>query len=181
METGFVITPFLPGDSLLFAAGAFAALGSLNVIFLFIILSLAAIMGDSLNYWIGHLIGPKAFSGQVPFLKKQYLDRTHEFFEKYGGKTIILARFVPIVRTFAPFVGGVGAMTYKHFIIYNIIGGITWVSIFLFGGYFFGNLPFIKHNFSVVIIVIIIISVLPGIIEFLKSKKNASKISNTKE
>jgi membrane-associated protein len=170
METGFVITPFLPGDSLIFAAGAFAALGSLNVAFLFILLSLSAILGDTVNYWIGHFIGPKAFSGSVRFLKKEYLDKTHAYFEKYGGKTIILARFVPIVRTFAPFVAGIGAMTYGHFILYNVIGGLLWVSLFLFGGYFFGNLPIVKHNFTYVILVIIVISVLPAVAEYLKSK-----------
>lgn len=175
METGLVITPFLPGDSLLFAAGAFAAQGSLNVFVLFILLSFAAILGDTVNYWIGHYIGPKAFSGNVRFLKKEYLDRTHAFYEKHGGKTIILARFIPIIRTFAPFVAGIGAMTYSHFIIYNVIGGILWVGLFTFGGYFFGNLPFVKDNFIIVIITIIFISVLPAIIEVIRSRLSSSR------
>ena len=136
LETGLVITPFLPGDSLLFAAGSFAALGVLNPWVLVILLSIAAILGDTVNYWIGHYIGPKAFSGNIRFLKKEYLDQTHAFYEKHGGKTIILARFVPIVRTFAPFVAGVGAMTYKKFILYNVVGCILWVNIFVWLGYF---------------------------------------------
>jgi membrane-associated protein len=170
LETGVVITPFLPGDSLLFAAGTMAGLGALNVWVLFFSLSLAAILGDSVNYWIGHKIGPRAFSGNVRFLKKEYLDRTHEFYEKHGGKTIILARFVPIVRTFAPFVAGVGAMTYGRFITYNVVGGIAWVGIFTFLGYFFGNLPFVQDNFSFVVLAIIVISVLPGVYEFLRAR-----------
>jgi membrane-associated protein len=177
METGFVVTPFLPGDSLLFAAGAFAARdGSpLNVIVLFALLVIAAIAGDTVNYWIGHYIGPKAFSGNSRFLKKEYLDRTHAFYEKHGGKTIILARFIPIIRTFAPFVAGIGAMTYSKFIAYNVIGGLAWVTIFLFGGYFFGNLPFVERNFSLVVLAIIVISVLPGVIEFLRERARQTK------
>ena len=175
METGLVVTPFLPGDSLLFAAGSFAALGVLSPWMLVIILSIAAILGDTVNYWIGHYIGPKAFSGNVRFLKKEYLDKTHAFYEKHGGKTIILARFVPIVRTFAPFVAGVGAMTYRKFILYNIIGGILWVNIFVWLGYFFGNLPFVKKNFEIAILAIIFISVLPMIYEFVKAKLEARK------
>ncbi len=170
LETGVVITPFLPGDSLLFAAGTMAGLGALNVWVLFFSLSFAAILGDSVNYWIGHKIGPRAFSGNVRFLKKEYLDRTHEFYEKHGGKTIILARFVPIVRTFAPFVAGVGAMTYGRFITYNVVGGIAWVGLFTFLGYFFGNLPFVQNNFSFVVLAIIVISVLPGVYEFLRAR-----------
>jgi membrane-associated protein len=175
METGFVITPFLPGDSLIFAAGTFAGFGDLNIVVLFIVLCSAAILGDTANYWIGHYIGPRAFSGEVRFLKKEYLDRTHEFYERHGGKTIILARFVPIVRTFAPFVAGVGEMSYPHFITYNVVGGVLWVSLFLFLGYFFGNLPFVQNNFSVVVIVIIGISVVPMIYEFIKGRLNASR------
>ena len=141
LETGFVITPFLPGDSLLFAAGTFAGMGALNITVLVIVLSVAAILGDTVNYWIGHFIGPKAFSGNVRFLKKEYLDRTHEFYEKHGGKTIILARFIPIIRTFAPFVAGVGAMSYGKFITYNVVGGIAWVLLFTLAGYFFRSGP----------------------------------------
>jgi membrane-associated protein len=184
METGLVVTPFLPGDSLLFAAGTFAspALGSpLNIWILFGLLSLAAILGDTVNYWIGHFIGPRAFSGNVRFLKKEYLDRTHAFYEKYGGKTIIMARFVPIVRTFAPFVAGVGAMDYPHFIAYNIAGGLTWVALFTFGGYFFGNLPFVKDNFSIVVIAIIFISVAPMVYEFTKERLKKSEQKKTEQ
>ncbi len=175
LETGIVVTPFLPGDSLLFAAGTFAALGSLNPIALFLILTAAAILGDTLNYWIGHFIGPKAFSGNIRFLKKEYLDRTHEFYERHGGKTIILARFIPIIRTFAPFVAGIGAMTYSSFFFYNVIGAIAWVGLFVFGGYFFGNLQFVKDNFTIVIMAIIVISVLPGVFEFAREKFRSAK------
>ena len=172
LETGLVVTPFLPGDSLLFAAGAFAALGSLDTKWLVMLLSIAAIGGDTLNYWIGYIVGPKVFSKEKSrFLNKKYLQRTHQFYEKYGGKTIILARFIPIIRTFAPFVAGIGSMTYGRFITYNIVGGITWVAIFVLGGYFFGNIPFIKQNFSLVIAAIIFLSILPGIIEFFRNRK----------
>jgi membrane-associated protein len=174
METGLVITPFLPGDSLLFAAGTFASLGVLNVWLLFILLSIAAIIGDTVNYWIGHYIGEKAFSGNIRFLKKEYLDRTHDFYERHGGKTIILARFIPIIRTFAPFVAGVGEMSYNRFLTYNVVGGILWVGIFVFAGYYFGNIPFVRDNFSVVILAIIVISVLPGVFEFIKERMKAS-------
>lgn len=172
METGFVVTPFLPGDSLIFAAGAFSARpdSPLNPVALFLLLSLAAVAGDTANYWIGHYVGPKAFSGNIRFLKKEYLDRTHAFYEKHGGKTIILARFIPIIRTFAPFVAGIGAMTYWKFITYNVVGGIAWVALFTFLGYFFGNLPIVEKNFSLVIIAIILISVLPGVIEYLRER-----------
>jgi len=181
METGLVVTPFLPGDSLIFAAGTFAGMGSLNVWVLFISLSLAAIIGDTVNYWIGHYIGPRAFSGDVRFLKKEYLDRTHAFYEKHGGKTIILARFVPIVRTFAPFVAGIGAMTYGKFITYNIVGGIAWVGLFTFLGYFFGSLPFVQDNFSLVVIAIIIISVMPAVYEILKERAQNARKSGAEE
>ena len=172
METGFVVTPFLPGDSLLFAAGAISAGANspLSPVFLFLFLGAAAVLGDTANYWIGHYIGPRAFSGNVRFLKKEYLERTHEFYERHGGKTIILARFIPIIRTFAPFVAGIGEMSYFHFISYNIIGGLAWVALFTFGGYFFGNLPFVRKNFSLVIIVIILISIMPGVIEFFRER-----------
>ncbi|MCK6627806.1 MAG: DedA family protein [Anaerolineae bacterium] len=173
LETGVVVTPFLPGDSLLFAAGAVAALDNsgLNVVFLFILLTIAAILGDTANYWIGHAIGPRAFSGNIPFLKKEYLERTHQFYEKYGGKAIVLARFVPIVRTFAPFVAGIGSMNYSRFIFYNIFGGVLWCAIFIFLGYYFGNLPFVKRNFELVIIVIILISLLPPVVEYFQSRR----------
>lgn len=169
-ETGFVFTPFLPGDSLLFAAGTFAALGSLNVHFLFFLLSVAAIIGDTVNYWIGYYFGAKLFEKNSRYLKKEYLERTHSFFEKYGGKTIIISRFVPIVRTFAPFVAGVGAMTYSKFILFNIVGGVLWCASFVYGGFFFGNIPVIKNNFSFVIIAIILISVLPALIELIRHR-----------
>ncbi len=175
METGFVITPFLPGDSLIFASGTLAGLGYLNIWVLFIVFSAAAILGDTVNYWIGHYIGPRAFSGNIRFLKKEYIDRTHAFYEKHGGKTIIIARFIPIIRTFAPFVAGVGAMTYAKFIVYNIIGGIAWVALFLFGGYFFGGLPFVQNNFSFVLIAIILISLLPAGAEIINSRLESRK------
>lgn len=174
-ETGLVFTPFLPGDSLLFAAGAFAAKGSFDVNLLFLILAVAAILGDTINYWIGHFFGMKVFNLNIKFLKKEYVDRTHQFYEKYGGKTIIIARFVPIVRTFAPFVAGIGAMTYSKFFQFNIIGGILWTAIFIYSGYFFGNLEFVKNNFSFIVLAIIIISVLPGISEYIRHKRNNKK------
>lgn len=171
LETGVVVTPFLPGDSLLFAAGALAATGAFDVTWLFALVSVAAILGDTANYWIGHTIGPRAFSGNVRFLKKEYLDRTHQFYEKYGGKAIVLARFVPIVRTFAPFVAGVGSMTYGHFVFYNIAGGLAWCALFIFGGYFFGNLPIVKENFEIVVVAIILISLLPPFIEYFQNRR----------
>jgi membrane-associated protein len=169
METGFVVTPFLPGDSLLFAAGTFAGLGSLNVWLLMGLLIIAAIAGDTVNYWIGHYMGDRAYN--VKWVKKEYLDRTHAFFEKHGGKTIFLARFVPIVRTFAPFVAGMGHMSYGYFFSYNVFGGIVWVVTFTLLGYFFGNLEFVKRNFELVIIAIILISVLPAVWEGLKARR----------
>jgi len=177
-ETGLVVTPLLPGDSLLFAAGAFAAAGSLRAEVLFFLLSIAAVAGDTVNYWIGKIVGPKVFQQQtVRFMKKEYLDRTHEFYERHGGKTIIIARFVPIIRTFAPFVAGIGRMTYARFISYNVMGGIAWIAIFVFGGYFFGNIPVVKRNFTLVILAIIILSVLPGVIEFVRQRYGAAKKS----
>jgi len=176
VETGLVIMPILPGDSLLFAAGTFAALGSLNVWFLAGLLMVAAILGDTVNYSIGHYLGDRAYN--IKWIKKEYLEKTHAFFEKHGGKAIFLARFVPIVRTFAPFVAGIGKMTYGYFITYNFIGGITWVALFTFAGYFFGNIPFVRHNFEYVIIVIILISVLPMVFEWWKAR-NEAKVEKT--
>ncbi|WP_407312749.1 DedA family protein [Desulfosporosinus sp. SB140] len=171
LETGLVVTPFLPGDSLLFVAGAFAASGSLNVILLVIMLGFAAILGDTVNYQIGHFIGPKVFTrNNTRLFKKEHLERTQQFYEKHGGKTIIIARFIPVIRTFAPFVAGIGEMPYLRFLSYNLIGGISWVAILLFGGYLFGNLPVVRHNFSTVILAIIFVSILPGILNFLKAK-----------
>ena len=172
VETGVVVMPFLPGDSLIFAAGTFAARGALNPWAVFIVLSLAAIAGDTVNYWIGHRVGSKAYSGEVRWIKKDHMERTHAFFEKYGGKAIFLARFVPIVRTFAPFVAGVGQMPYGFFFRWNVIGGITWVAIFTVLGYFFGNIPFVQQNFELVIVAIVIISVIPAIVEFLKARRD---------
>lgn len=169
-ETGLVIIPFLPGDSLLFAAGAFAALGDLNIVILIIFLGLAAILGDTVNYHIGRYLGPKVLKDDNKFLKKEYIDKTNKFYETYGGKTIILARFMPIIRTFAPFVAGVGKMDYKKFITFNAIGGIVWVSGISLIGYSFGNIPFVEKNFSIVIIAIIMISLLPAIFELIKNK-----------
>ena len=176
-ETGFVVTPFLPGDSLLFAAGAFAALGSLDIKLLYLIIAVAAILGDTVNYSIGKTIGHKVYEMDNRFIKREYLEKTNHFYDKYGAITIIIARFIPIVRTFAPFVAGVGEMKYLKFISYNVIGGLCWVALFTFGGYFFGNLPTVKHNFSIVIFAIIFISILPAVIGILreKMKSGASK------
>jgi membrane-associated protein len=175
IETGLVITPFLPGDSLLFAAGALAAIGAFEVVPLFILLAVAAILGDTANYWIGHYFGPRVFNEKIRFLKKEYLEKTQAFYEKHGGKTILLARFVPIVRTFAPFVAGVGKMRYGYFISYNVFGGILWTAIFIFAGYFFGNIPLVKDNFSIVIIAIVLVSVLPAVYEYLKERAKTKK------
>jgi membrane-associated protein len=171
-ETGLVITPFLPGDSLLFAAGTFAALGALDLWLIVVLLILAAIIGDTVNYWIGAYIGPRAFRGDMRFLRKEYLDRTHAFYEKHGGKTIILARFVPIIRTFAPFVAGVGCMSYPKFITYNVVGAVLWVGLFVLGGYFFGNIAVVRENFTLVILAIIAISVLPIAFEALRARRS---------
>ena len=174
VETGLVVMPFLPGDSLLFAAGTFAALGSFNVWGLIGLLIVAAVLGDAVNYSIGHYLGDRAYN--IKWIKKEYLEKTHAFFEKHGGKAIFLARFVPIVRTFAPFVAGIGKMSYAYFATYNIVGGVTWVFLFTLLGYFFGNIPFVKKNFELVIIVIILISVLPMVYEWWKhrSEKKAA-------
>jgi membrane-associated protein len=171
IETGLVVTPFLPGDSLIFAAGAFCALGILDVKLLFVLMALAAIAGDTANYWIGRKVGPAVFTTRSRWFKKEYLDRTHAFFEKHGGISIFLARFIPIIRTFIPFVAGIGQMRYGYFITYNVVGGIAWTALFSFGGYFFGNLPIVKDHFSLVIIAIVLISVLPAIIEIAKSRR----------
>jgi membrane-associated protein len=171
-ETGLVVTPFLPGDSLLFAAGTFAALGSLDLPLVLLLLIVAAIAGDTVNYWIGSYIGPRAFGGNIRFLRQEYLERTHAFYEKHGGKTIILARFVPIIRTFAPFVAGVGAMSYPKFISYNVVGAVLWVGLFVLGGYFFGNIPAVRENFSLVILAIIALSVMPIIIEAVRARRS---------
>jgi membrane-associated protein len=170
-ETGLVITPFLPGDSLLFAAGTFAALGALDVRLIVLLLIVAAILGDTVNYWVGAYIGPRAFSGNVRFLRREYLDRTHAFYEKHGGKTIILARFVPIIRTFAPFVAGVGAMSYPKFLTYNVVGAVLWVGLFVLGGYYFGNIRTVRENFTLVILAIIAISVLPIMFEAFRARR----------
>ena len=175
METGFVVTPFLPGDSMIFAAAAFAARGVLNPWVIFLLLALAAVSGDTANYWIGHAIGAKAYTGEVKWIKKEYMERTHAFFEKHGGMAIFLARFVPIVRTFAPFVAGVSEMSYGFFLRWNVIGGITWVAVFTLLGYFFGNIPFVQKNFELVIVAILVISVIPIVVEAFKARKNSKK------
>jgi len=176
LETGLVVTPLLPGDSLLFAAGSFAALGALDVGLLFVLLSVAAVLGDTLNYAIGHYLGPKVFHyPRSRFFNPEHLRKTHVFYEKYGGKTIVIARFVPIVRTFAPFVAGIGAMSYPRFLAYNVFGGILWVAVCLFAGYFFGNLPFVKKNFGLVILVIIVISVMPAVVEYLRHRAESKR------
>ena len=176
VETGLVVMPFLPGDSLLFAAGTFAAIGSFKVGWLILALSAAAVLGDTVNYWIGHHVGPKVFSREkARFFKKEYLDRTHAFYEKHGGKTIIIARFVPIIRTFAPFVAGIGRMSYVRFLAFNVIGGVGWVVLFIGAGYWFGNIPFVKNNFSIAIMAIIAISVVPIAVEYLRHRKKKTK------
>ncbi len=172
VETGFVVMPFLPGDSLLFAAGTFAALGSFKVGWLVLALSAAAVLGDTVNYWIGHRVGPKVFCREDSrFFKKEYLDRTHAFYEKHGGKTIIIARFVPIIRTFAPFVAGIGRMSYGRFLAFNVFGGVGWVVLLVGVGYFFGNIPLVKNNFSIAILVIILVSTVPIAVEYLRHRK----------
>lgn len=169
IETGLVVTPFLPGDSLLFAAGTFAALGALNIWGLVGLLFVAAVLGDAVNYSIGHYLGERAYN--IKWIKKEYLEKTHAFFEKHGGKAIFLARFVPIVRTFAPFVAGIGKMSYSYFATYNIVGGLTWVTLFTLMGFFFGNIPFVKANFEFVIVAIILISVVPMFVEWWKARR----------
>ncbi len=175
LETGFVVTPFLPGDSLLFAAGTFAALGALDIALLWPLLFGAAVLGDTVNYWIGHAIGPRVFTMNSRWFKREYLERTHRFYERHGGKTIFLARFIPIIRTFAPFVAGVGEMTYGRFLTYNVVGGFVWTAGFLAFGYFFGNIPFIRDHFSLVVVAIILISVAPMGVELIASRRRASR------
>jgi membrane-associated protein len=177
-ETGLVITPFLPGDSLLFAAGSIAAMegAPLNVRLVFLIMTCAAIIGDSTNYWIGRFIGPKVFHGEkTRFLNRKHLDKTHAFYEKHGGKTVVIARFMPIIRTFAPFVAGIGKMNYLRFLTFSVGGTILWMSCFVLGGYYFGNIPIVKKNFTAVIMAIIVISVLPAAIGFIKAKMESRK------
>lgn len=176
-ETGLVVTPFLPGDSLLFGIGALAATGSLNIKLLYILLFIAVIAGDNSNYAFGRLLGPKVFQNETGhFLKKEYLFRTQEFYEKHGGSTIIIARFIPIIRTFSPFVAGVGKMAYPKFLLFSIVGGFSWISLFLFGGYYFGNLTFVKDNFSIIITAIVLISISPAIISILSARIKLQKI-----
>ncbi len=177
-ETGLVVTPILPGDSLLFAVGAFCARGSLELSAALGLLMIAAIAGDTVNYWIGNQVGPRIFSKErVRFLNKEHLNRTHEFYEKYGGKTIIFARFMPIIRTFAPFVAGIGSMTYGRFLTFNVIGGVLWIALFIIGGYYFGNIPVVKKNFTLVILAIIFLSILPAIIELIRNRRRASSVA----
>lgn len=172
METGLVVTPFLPGDSLLFAAGAFAAQGSFNVLQLWGALWFAAVLGDNVNYWVGRYLGPRVFHFEDSrFFRKAHLEKTHAYFERYGGKTLIIGRFMPIIRTFAPFVAGVGAMTYRRFLTYSVVGGFLWMSTFIFGGYYFGNLPLVQKNFKLVILAVIVISVMPMFIEFWRHRR----------
>jgi membrane-associated protein len=170
-ETGLVVTPLLPGDSLLFAAGTFAALGSLDPRVLNLLLFGAVLAGDNVNYWVGRYIGPRAFSGELRFFRREYLERTRAFFDRHGGKTIVLARFIPIVRTFTPFVAGIGAMTYPRFLVYSIGGGALWVSAFIWAGYFFGNLPIVRNNFGLVVLAIIGVSVVPMLVALIKERR----------
>ena len=170
-ETGLVVTPILPGDSLLFAVGTFAAIGSFDITMVLMLLTIAAITGDTVNYWIGNYLGPKVFHYEDSrFFKRKHLERTHQFYEKHGGKTIIIARFIPIIRTFAPFVAGIGSMTYRKFLSYNVVGGFFWIFSLTLAGYFFGNIPVVRENFSLVIVAIVLISVMPGVIEYLRHR-----------
>jgi len=173
METAFVFTPFLPGDSLLFASGAFAAAGSLNIFLIFIIFSAASVLGDTVNYWIGNYFGERIFSTKL--VNEKYYEKTKDFYKKYGNKTILLARFVPIIRTFAPFIAGIGKMDYFKFLSFNVIGGVLWVLLFTLAGYFFGSMSIVKENFSIVIIAIILISFIPVITEYIKHKSTSAR------
>ncbi|MFO0828160.1 MAG: DedA family protein [Phycisphaerales bacterium] len=180
-ETGLVVTPFLPGDSLLFAGGALCGLGGLNPFILGGLIFLAAFCGDMVNYHVGKAVGPRAFSGRFRWLKREHLDRTHAFFEKYGGKAVILARFVPIVRTFMPFVAGVGAMRFPRFVGFSVVGTALWVTLFVGAGYLFGNIPVIKSNFSKVVLAIIVLSVMPIVIEWWRARRGAKLANASKE
>ena len=174
-ETGLVVTPILPGDSLLFAVGTFAARGALDLGLLLVLLSVAAVAGDTVNYAIGYRVGPQIFRKEgVRFLDREYLDRTHRFYERHGAKTIVIARFVPIIRTFAPFVAGVGRMSYARFVTYNVAGGVGWIAALVLGGYLFGNISVVRQNFTLVIFAIIVLSILPGVIEFLRQRSRPS-------
>ena len=174
-ETGLVVTPFLPGDSLLFAVGALAAGGALKLSLILLLLPIAAILGDNTNYWLGYFLGPKIFQGdKVRLLNRKHLDRTHVFYEKHGPKTIIIARFMPIIRTFAPFVAGIGRMRYSRFLAYSIGGGVFWIFLITLAGYYFGNIPVVQKNFSLVILVIIILSILPAVWEFVRHRRSES-------
>lgn len=179
-ETGFVVTPFLPGDSLIFAAATFAAKGALNPWLIFITMTTAGIIGDGVNYSIGHYIGPRVFTEDMRFLKREYLDKAHEFFEKHGGKAVVLARFMPIVRTFVPFVAGAGSMTYSKFVVYNVFGAVVWVGLFTVLGYFFGTIPAVEENFTFVIFAIIILSILPPIFEAVRERNKSKQLEATK-
>lgn len=179
-ETGLVITPFLPGDSLLFAAGTFAGSGELSLIVLILVLTAAAILGDSVNYWIGAWLSPRLFRGdRIRFLNQKHLDRTHAFYEKHGAKTVVLARFVPIVRTFAPFVAGLGAMTYGKFMTYNVFGALLWVVIAVTAGYLFGGLPIVEHNFELVVVAIVLISLLPMAYELVRVRIDRRRVADS--
>jgi membrane-associated protein len=176
IETGFVVMPFLPGDSLLFAAGTFAALKALHIGWLLLLLSTAAILGDTVNYWVGFHLGPKVFSKEkARFFKKEHLDRTHAFYEKHGGKTIIIARFVPIIRSFAPLVAGIGRMSYGRFLAFNVIGGIGWVVLLTGTGYFFGNIPVVRNNYAIAVLAIIAISTVPIVVEYVRHRRAKAK------
>jgi membrane-associated protein len=186
METGFVVTPFLPGDSLLFASGALSTTGSFNIVLLWMLMVLAAFLGDTVNYWIGHFIGPKAFNPDFVIclfnrkfkmekvLKQEYLEKAQTFYDKHGGKAIVLARFVPIVRTFAPFVAGIGKMSYGRFVSFNLVGGVLWVSLFTLGGFFFGSIPIVQRNFHFLVLAIILVSLVPIFYEWVKTKTSKS-------
>jgi membrane-associated protein len=178
-ETGLVVTPILPGDSLLFAAGSLAALGSLDPFFLFFLLSAAAILGDAVNYWAGQYFGAHIFKPDARFLKQAYLDKTHEFYERHGPKTIVIARFVPIIRTFAPFVAGMGSMSYRRFALYNVTGALLWVGVCVPAGYFFGNIPVVKENFTLVLLAIIFVSLIPGLIGIWNARRDSSNPSGS--